>query len=53
MWDEGQSEAVEGVLGTMNQLTIDRCMVEVREYHKNLTLAFCDYKKAYSTVHHS
>ena len=28
IWDEGQLGAVEGVLGTVNQLIIDRCIME-------------------------
>ena len=52
IWDEGQLEAVEGVLGTVDQLIIDRCiMEEVKQYHKNLAVAFYDYKKAYDKVH--
>lgn len=53
IWDEGQLGAVEGVLGTVDQLVIDRCiMEEVKEYHRNLAVAFYDYKKAYDKVHH-
>ena len=53
IWDEGQLGAVEGVLGTVDQLIIDRCiMEEVKEYHRNLAVAFYDYKKAYDKVHH-
>ena len=52
IWDEGQL-AVEGVLGTVDQLIIDRCiMEEVKQYHRNLAVAFYDYKKAYDKVHH-
>ena len=53
IWDEGQLGAVEGVLGTGDQLIIDRCiMEEVKQYHRNLVVAFYDYKKAYSKVYH-
>ena len=52
IWDEGQLGAV-GVLGTVDQLIIDRCiMEEVKQYHRNLAVAFYDYKKAYDKVHH-
>ena len=52
IWDEGQLGAVEGVLGTVDQLIIDRCiMEEVKQYHRNLAVAFYDYKKAYDKVH--
>ena len=53
IWDEGQLGAVEGVLGTVDQLIIDRCiMEEVKRHHCNLAVAFCDYKKEYDKVHH-
>ena len=36
IWDEGQIETVEGVLGMVDQLIIDRCiMEEVKQYHRN------------------
>ena len=48
IWDEGQLGAVEGVLGMVNQLIIDRCiMEEVKQHNHNLAVAFYDYKKAY------
>ena len=53
IWNEGQLGAVEGVLGTMDQLIMDRCiMEEVKQHHRNLAVAFYDYKKAYDKVHH-
>ena len=53
IWDKGQLGAVEGVLGTVDQLIIDRCITEeVKQYHRNLAVAFYDYKKAYDKVHH-
>ena len=53
IWDEVQLGAVEGVLGMIDQLIIDRCiMEEVKQYHRNLAVAFYDYKKAYNKVHH-
>ena len=53
IWDEGQLGAVEGVLGTVDQLIIDRCIMEdVKQHHRNLAVAFYDYKKAYDKVHH-
>ena len=51
IWDEGQLGAVEGVLGTVDQLIIDNCiMEEVKTYHRNLAVAFYDYQKAYDKV---
>ena len=41
IWDEGQLGAVEGVLGTVDQLIIDRCiMEEVKQYHRNLAVFY-------------
>ena len=52
IWDEGQLGAA-GVLGTVDQLVIDRCiMEEVKTQHRNLAVAFYEYKKAYHKVHH-
>ena len=48
IWDEGQLGAAEGVLGTVDQLIIDICiMEEVNTQHRSLAVAFYDYKRAY------
>ena len=48
IWDAGQLGVVEGMLGMVDQLIIDRCiMEEVKQYHRNLAVAFHDYQKAY------
>ena len=53
IWDEGQLGAVEGVLGMVNQLITNRCiMEEVKQHDCNLAVAFYDYKKACDKVHH-
>ena len=53
IWDEGQLGAVEGVLGMVSQLIIDQCiMEEAKQYHRNLAVAFYNYKKVYDKVHH-
>ena len=53
IWGEGQLGAVEGVLGTVDQHIIDRCiMEELKQHHRNVTVAFYGYKKAYGKVHH-
>ena len=53
IWDEGQFGAVEGVLGMVEQLIIDRCiMEEVKQYHRNLAVAFYDCKKVHDKVQH-
>ena len=54
IWDEGQLGVAEGVLGTVDQLIIDRCiMEEVKTQHRNLAIAFYYYKTAYDKVHHN
>ena len=53
IWDKGQLGAAEGVLATVDELIVDRCiMEEVNQHHRNLVVAFNDYKKAYDKVHH-
>ena len=53
IWDEGQLGIVVGVLGTVDELIIDRSiMKEVRIYHQSLAVEFYDYMKAYDKVHH-
>ena len=53
IWDGGQLGAVEGVLGMVDQLILDRCiMEEVKQHHRNLAVVFYYYKKAYDKVHH-
>ena len=45
IWDEGQLGAAEDVLGTIDQLNINRCIMgEVKQHHRNLAVAFYDYK---------
>ncbi len=53
MWDESQMGASEGVLGTVDQLLIDICIMdEVREHQRNLAVTYYDYQKAYDRAHH-
>ena len=48
IWHEGQLGAVGGVLGNIDQLIIDKSiMEEVKTYHRNLAVASYDYKKGY------
>ena len=52
IWDQGQQGDVKDVLGTVNKLIIKRCiMEEVKQRHRNLAVAFYDYKKTYDNVH--
>ena len=44
---------VTDLVNLSDQLIIDNCIMdEVRQHHRNLTVAFDDYKKAYDKVHH-
>ena len=53
LWDDGQLGAREGVLGTIDQLLVDECiMQQVRDKKRNIAVAYYDYKKAYDMVHH-
>ena len=53
LWDKEQTGARENVLGTIDQLLIDQCiMEEIREDKRNLAVAYYDYKKAYDYVQH-
>ena len=53
IWDEGQLGGIEDALGTVGQLLFDNCiMEEVKTYHRNLAVAYYDYRKAYDSVHH-
>ena len=53
IWDKGLLGAAEGFLGTVDQLIIDRCIIEeVKNQHRGLGVAFYDYKKAYDKVYH-
>ena len=43
IWHERQLGGVEGVLGTVFQLIIDKCIMgEIKQYHRNLAIAFYD-----------
>ena len=53
IWDENQMGTCENVLGTVDQLIIDNAIMgEVKDYHRNLAVAYYDYQKAYDMVHH-
>ena len=53
MWDKSQMGTCENVLGTVDQLLIDNAIMgEVKEYKRNLAVAYYDYKKAYDMVRH-
>ena len=53
IWDRNQMGTCQDVLGTVDQLLIDNCiMEEVRIHKRNLAVAYYDYRKAYDMVHH-
>ena len=53
IWDKNQMGTCQDVLGTLDQLLIDNCiMEEVRTHKRNLAVANYDYHKAYNMVHH-
>ena len=44
LWDNQQLGATSGVLGTVDQLLVDECiMQQVKDKHKNLSVAYYDY----------
>lgn len=53
IWDKNQMGTCSQVLGTVDQLLIDNCIMdEVRNHKRNLAVAYYDYQKAYDRVHH-
>ena len=51
IWDKCQLGTSSGVLGTVDQLIIDRAIMdEVKGQQRNLAVAFYDYQKAYDMV---
>ena len=53
IWDRNQMGTGQDVLGTVDQLLIDNCiMEEVRIHKRNLAVAYYDYRKAYDMVQH-
>ena len=53
IWDKSQLGTCSGVLGTVDQLIIDRAIMdEVKGQQRNLAVAFYDYQKAYDMVRH-
>ena len=46
IWDTSQLGAMEGAFGTVDQLIIDRCIMdEVKQHHRDLAVVFYDYKR--------
>ena len=53
IWDRSQMGTCSGVLGTVDQLLVNNCIMdEVRNHKRNLAVAYYDYQKAYDKVHH-
>ena len=46
-------EAVREVLGTIDHILVDKCILEeIKEHKRNAALCYYDYKKAYDMVPH-
>lgn len=53
IWDKSQLGTCSGVLGTVDQLLVDKAIMdEVSRNERNLAVAFYDYQKAYDMVRH-
>jgi hypothetical protein len=54
LWDMQQKGTRKGILGTMDNLLVDRAIhEESKEYQRNLAVAYYDYEKAYDSTPHS
>ena len=54
LWDKSQMGTCEKVLSTVDQLLIDNAIMgEVRDYHRNLAVAYFDYQKSCDMFHHN
>ena len=53
IWDQRQLGTESGVLGTIDHILVDKCMLEeIREHMRKAALCYGDYKKAYDMVLH-
>jgi hypothetical protein len=53
IWDGQQKGTQKGILGTIDNLLVDRSVLEeCKEYERNLAVAYFDYEKAYDSVPH-
>ena len=53
LWDEQQKGTRNNIMGTADNLLVDRYMLEeVREHQRTAAAAYYDYQKAYDTVPH-
>jgi hypothetical protein len=51
IWDDQQKGTRKGILGTMDNLLVDRAILEeAKQYSRNLAVAYYDYEKAYDSV---
>ena len=56
MWNNNQVQVgtISNVLGKVNQLFVDNCLLEeVRKHKENPAVAYYDYQKAFDKVHHN
>ena len=53
IWDQRQLGTKSAVLGTIDHILVDRCVLEeIKEHKRNASLCYFDYKKAYDMVPH-
>ena len=54
LWDEQQKGIRCNIMGTADNLLVDRCKLEeVKEHQRTTAVAYYDYQKAYDTVPHT
>ena len=53
LWDEQQKGTRSNIMGTADNLLVDRSMLEeVKEHQRTVAAVYYDYQKAYDTVPH-
>ena len=53
MWDNQQKGTQRRILGTVDNLIVDRAVLEeCKQYERNLAVAYFDYEKAYDSIPH-
>jgi hypothetical protein len=54
LWDMQQKGTRKGILGTMDNLLVDRAVIEeAKQYERNLAVSYYDYEKAYDSTPHA
>ena len=52
LWDKQQKGTRSNIMGTADNLLVNRCMLEEVKEHQRTAAAYYDYQKAYDTVPH-